>query len=82
MDMGRPGNRAGDSRARGASICRVRPALRVALVLVLASVPAALVIHALDLGGLAQWGMIVLVMFIASLADREGFYGPRAPRSR
>ena len=40
-------------------------------------VPAALVGSALDFGGLAWLVTLVVVMLLASLVDRDWFYGPR-----
>jgi hypothetical protein len=44
------------------------------------TVPYVLIGEALDFGGLAWLGGFVVVLVLASLADREGFYGPRASR--
>jgi len=40
---------------------------------------AAIVVHALHFGGFAWLVTLVVLMFVTSLFDREGFYGPRAP---
>lgn len=40
-------------------------------------IPLAIAGKALDFGGLAWFAVLLVVMFVGSLADREGFYGPR-----
>ena len=40
-------------------------------------VPAVMLGEALHFGGLAWLGLLVLLMLITSLLDREYFYGPR-----
>jgi hypothetical protein len=55
-------------------------ALLVACVLV---VPAGLIGEALDFGGLAWLATLLVIVALAGLVDRPGFYGTqRHPRSR
>jgi hypothetical protein len=43
-------------------------------------IPLVAIGKALDFGGLAMFGVVIVSMFAASLADRDGFYGPRETR--
>jgi Na+/H+ antiporter NhaD/arsenite permease-like protein len=54
------------------------------LTLAVLCVPAVLIGQALDFGGLAWLVTLLLVMVLASLVDREGFYGanPKRPVHR
>jgi hypothetical protein len=45
-------------------------------------VPVVAIAEALDFGGLAWLVAFVVVLLLASLVDREGFYGPREPSRR
>ena len=59
---------------------RVRTLLAFVVGAVL-TVPLVLIGEALHFGGLAYLAGLIVVMVVASLADREGFYGrPREPR--
>jgi hypothetical protein len=42
-------------------------------------VPGVLVLKALDIDGLAYFGLVLVAMLVGSLADRERFYGPSPP---
>lgn len=46
------------------------------------AVPVTFIGEALDFGGLAWLAALVALMFVASLVDREGFYGEPHPFSR
>jgi hypothetical protein len=46
----------------------------------LALIPLAVIGKALDFGGLAWFAVVLVVMFVCSLVDRKGFYGPRETR--
>lgn len=59
---------------------RMKGFLRALAVGALALIPLAVVGKALDFGGLAWFAVVLVVMFVGSLADREGFYGPRETR--
>jgi hypothetical protein len=45
-------------------------------------VPVVAIAEALDFGALAWLVAFVVVLLLASLVDREGFYGPREPSRR
>jgi hypothetical protein len=42
-------------------------------------VPGVLVLKALDIAGLAHFGLVLVAMLVGSLADRERFYGRSPP---
>jgi hypothetical protein len=46
------------------------------------TIPAAIVAESLEVGSWGMTGITVVIMFLVSLIDREGFYGPREPPSR
>ena len=50
------------------------------LALVPAMVAAAVVVEQLELSSWATTGVAVAFTLLVTLIDREGFYGPRAPR--
>jgi peptidoglycan/LPS O-acetylase OafA/YrhL len=58
---------------------RVRTLLAFVVGAVL-TVPLVLIGETLDFGGLAYLAGLVVVLVLASLGDREGFYGPRESR--
>jgi hypothetical protein len=60
--------------------------VRIALAIIVAAAAVGFVQRELGLQGFA-WGLgdvvsITIAMLLASLADREGFYGPRPKRHR
>jgi hypothetical protein len=44
------------------------------------TVPAVIVAESLEVGSWGMTGITVVIMFLVSLIDREGFYGPRDSR--
>jgi hypothetical protein len=57
----------------------MKRALLAFLAGLLLCIPAAIVGHALNFGGFAWLVTLAVLMFVTSLFDREGFYGPRDP---
>jgi hypothetical protein len=57
----------------------MKRALLAFLAGLLLCIPAAIVGHTLNFGGFAWLVTLVALMFVTSLFDREGFYGPRDP---
>ena len=56
------------------------PFIRALITGGLITVPAAMVGEALGFGPWAWFVFLLVMMFVTSLFDREGFYGPREPR--
>lgn len=65
--------------ARRATINGVLRFLAALMVGTAVLVPGVLVLKALDIDGLAYFGLVLVAMLVGSLADRERFYGPSPP---